>query len=46
MVRIYAAHKPDKLKLVDELLGEWQGEEEELLANIKEKYLPPEEKGV
>jgi hypothetical protein len=37
IVNIYAVHNPEKLGLIDELLGEWRGEEEELLANIKEK---------
>ena len=37
IVNIYAVHNPEKLEMIDALLGEWRGEEEELLANIKEK---------
>ena len=40
IVNIYAVHNPDKLELVDELLAEWRGEEDALLANIKKKYQP------
>ena len=45
IVNIYAVHNPEKLGLIDELLAEWRGDEELLLANIKEKYLPAEEQG-
>ena len=40
IVDIYSVHNPDKIELVDELLAEWRGEEEALLANIKKKYQP------
>eukprot|EP01043_Picozoa_sp_COSAG02_P037386 COSAG02_NODE_2800_length_8006_cov_3.868092_3_plen_690_part_00 len=36
--RIYRYHRPEKLAEVDELLVEWAGEEQELLAKIVEKY--------
>jgi hypothetical protein len=43
ILNIYAVHNPAKLGQIDELLEEWRGDEDELLANIKEKYLPADE---
>lgn len=37
ILTIYAVHNPEKLGMIDELLEEWRGEEEQLLANIKDK---------
>ncbi len=36
--RIYRYHRPEKLAEVDELLVEWAGEEQKLLAKIVDKY--------
>ena len=35
---IYQTHNPSKQGEVDRLMAEWQGREEELLANVEEKY--------
>ena len=42
IVNIYAVHNPEKLEHIDAILEQWRGDEEELLASIKEKYLPAE----
>jgi hypothetical protein len=39
LVEIYTQHKPRKLQDLDELLGEWVGKEEVLLAKVEAKYL-------
>lgn len=36
---IYTQHRPDKLPDVEGLLAEWKGQEKDLLANVKAKYL-------
>jgi hypothetical protein len=36
--QIYQAHNPAKLDSVDALLGEWSGQEQQLLRNVQEKY--------
>ena len=41
--RIYEEHNPSKLEVLDELLAEWAGDEAELLANVREKYLSAEQ---
>jgi hypothetical protein len=38
LIAIYEAHSPSKLKDVEELLQEWNGEEDELLAAVEAKY--------
>ena len=38
IVAIYQRHRPDKVSDVDQLLAEWVGEEETLLAKIRGKY--------
>lgn len=36
--RIYEVHAPAKLPQIEELLGEWEGDEDVLYENIKQKY--------
>ena len=38
LLKIYAAHRPEKIEGVDELLEEWHGDEMTLLAQVSEKY--------
>ena len=39
IVEIYREHNPRKLADVDELLAEWKGEEQKLLASVRSKYV-------
>ena len=39
IVEIYREHNPRKLADVDELLAEWKGEEQKLLASVRTKYV-------
>jgi hypothetical protein len=41
--RIYEVHNPRKIDQVDALLAEWEGEEDVLYKNIKEKYGVPDD---
>ena len=43
IVRIYKVHNPPKVEQIDALLAEWEGEEEVLYKNIKEKYAVPDD---
>ena len=38
LVAIYVVHAPQKCEIVDALLLEWAGEEEDLLLQVREKY--------
>ena len=42
MMAIYVVSKPRKLEDVDALLEEWEGDELELLDNIRSRYLAPD----
>ena len=42
IVAIYQAHQPRKLPDVDALMAEWAGDEHELLASIRKKWVPAE----
>jgi hypothetical protein len=39
LVSIYTVHNPRKLTDVDGLMDEWEGEEEELLQRVRDKYI-------
>jgi hypothetical protein len=44
IVELYNTHDPSKVPLVDELLGRYYGQEEELWANLQAKYNSPKGK--
>jgi hypothetical protein len=43
LIEIYTEHKPRKVQDVDQLLREWVGREEQLVARVERKYCPSDD---